>query len=179
MARNKRKNGHDETAAAAAAETNAEQTPMGDNSKVRDDQVREAAVDILQCEKELDAAKADYDAVTAPIRKRIKQARGKVKGIMSMEDFNVAYRLWKMENVVLTTGAIEAIRLAMRALGVGKQGDLFPDAPKELTTGYVAGRTGKPAESNPYMAGTPMFKEWLGEYNRGQAEIAAEMAPQA
>lgn len=140
--------------------------------------------------KELAGLEAERASIGEQMRE-IKQTR--IKGDLNMKiaDFNAAFRLYKLEDDDRST-FLDTLRETFEALGIGMQssflGALDGGTPARQTggadgggftdeVGFEAGRNGKKATTNPHPVGTPSHELWRSGWERGQAAIAAEMAP--
>lgn len=151
----------------------------------------EAAIDANNAKQVIrDAAKEliRLKAKRAEIGEQITEVRGRVKGLIKMADFNVALRLYELEDED-RDGALDGMRLAFEALGIGEQGSLFPEPapssgrsngsaePTEAAVkaaGEAAGKAGRSATENPFAEKTHANHVWHQAWLAGQKALAEE-----
>ena len=99
--------------------TNPDSGNQGHNSKHIKETIRSVADRVIRLQEE----KAGIMAV-------IREAKAEVKGLgIKMADFNAAMRLYVLEDEDRAE-SVDNMKIAFEALGIGAQGDLFPDAAK-------------------------------------------------
>lgn len=97
--------------------------PNGEGQATKDHNSAEVKQVIKEVADEVIALKAERSEINAKITK----ARGRLKSLgVKMLDFNAALRLYELE-AEDRNESLTAIKLAFEALGIGAQGDLFPE----------------------------------------------------
>jgi len=149
----------------------------GHNAALRAETIR----DVYRQLQDLEAQRAEISSEISDLKNvRIKGDLG-----MKIADFNLGYRLYKLEGDDRKT-AFDAIHEAFAALGIGEQLSMFSVAEKidekagsdaglvddPDTAGYAAGKAGKKARVNPHPVGTEMHSAFKAGWLRGQAELA-------
>lgn len=176
--------------------------PDGDGAATKDHNVKHIKETIRAVADAVIGLKAERSEINA----QITEERAKLKAFgIKMVDFNAMVRLYELE-AEDRNESVDAIRLMWEGLGLGGQGDLFPEAapeeppadkpkrsrkkaaagPAPVETsplseanqaGLNAGLNSKLRTDNPYPKNSGEHDYWDRGWMGGQRAIAAQMGP--